>query len=64
MTVPFEKLAELCHRKRPTHVRKWCESLGIHYMLDADHRPWTTESKLNEAMERGRKTEPNFKWNP
>ena len=60
MTVPYQKLAEICNRKRPTHVKKWCEAKGILYSLDADGRPWTTETALHEALHRGRKTRPNY----
>jgi len=60
MTVPFEQLAAFCHRKRPTQVQKWLESKGILYFLDADGRPCTTEIALNEALQRGRRTRPNF----
>jgi Domain of unknown function (DUF4224) len=60
MTIPFEQLADFCHRKRPTQVRRWLESKGILYFLDADERPCTTEAALNEALQRGRTTRPNF----
>ena len=58
--VPFADLAEFCGRSRPTSVRKWCESKGILYFLDADGKPCTTEAALNEALHRGRKARPNF----
>ena len=58
--VPFDRLAEFCNRKRPTQVKKWCESKGILYFLDADNRPCTTDAALNEALQRGRRTRPNF----
>ena len=60
VSVPFNQLAELANRKRPSAVKKWCQNLGISYSLDADGRPWTTSEKLNAAIERGRKTEPDF----
>lgn len=60
MTVSFQQLSEFCNRKRPTQVKKWCESKGILYFLDADSRPCTTETALNEALQRGRRTKPNF----
>ena len=58
--IPFTQLAEFVGRKRPTQVRKWCESKGILYFLDADGKPCTTEAALNEALQRGRSTRPNF----
>lgn len=58
--IPFDDLARLSNRTRPSAVRKWLQRQGIAYMLDADNRPITTERALNEAMAGGRKTVPNW----
>ena len=56
--VPFADLCELSARTQTTAVKKWLQAKGILYFLNADGRPCTTEHALNEALYRGRKTEP------
>ena len=58
--VPFADLFELSARTRPSAVKKWVQSKGILYFLDADGRPCTTTRALNDALMKGRKTEPNW----
>lgn len=60
-TTSFRELQELVGRKRPTFVKQWLEKHGILYWLNADNEPVTTTKALNDALMRGRKTEP--KWN-
>lgn len=56
----FEDLCRLVGRKRPTLVKKWLQNNGILYWLNADGKPVTTGKALNDALLRGRKTEPNW----
>ena len=60
-TVSFRDLQELVGRKRPTVVRRWLESQGILYWMNADKEPVTTTKALNDALMKGRRTEP--RWN-
>lgn len=60
MVADFPTLCRLSGRKRPTAVRKWLQERGISYMLNANREPVTTEKALNDALLRGRKTEPNW----
>lgn len=60
MPIPFEKLAKVAGRQRPSAVRRWCEQHGIFWIPDADGRPTTSEAAYNEALKRGRGTRPNF----
>lgn len=60
MIADFTDLQRLSGRERPAAVKKWLQSQGISYMLNADGQPVTTEKALNEALLRGRKTEPNW----
>lgn len=60
MIADFADLQRLSGRERPAAVKKWLQSQGISYMLNADGHPVTTEKALNEALLRGRKTEPNW----
>lgn len=56
----FQDLCRLSGRERPSAVKKWLQGRGVSYMLDADGRPVTTERALNDALLRGRKTQPNW----
>jgi hypothetical protein len=56
----FPDLQRLSGRHKPSAVKKWLQGRGISYMLDADGRPVTTDKALNDALARGRKTEPNW----
>ncbi|MEM8815830.1 MAG: DUF4224 domain-containing protein [Pseudomonadota bacterium] len=60
-TASFTDLQEFVGRKRPTLVKRWLEAHGILYWLNADNEPVTTTKALNDALMKGRKTEPN--WN-
>lgn len=60
MIANFEQLQEMSNRQRPSAVKRWLDSRGIPYELDADGRPVTTESILTKVILRGRKTEPDF----
>ena len=60
MIADFIDLQRLSGRLRPGAVKKWLQRQGIVFMLDADGKPVTTEKALNEALLRGRKTEPNW----
>ncbi|MEX2260095.1 MAG: DUF4224 domain-containing protein [Woeseia sp.] len=62
--VDFPMLCRLSGRERPSAVCKWLQQQGIAYMLNADGKPVTTERALNEALLRGRKTEPNWPASP
>lgn len=59
-TVPYEDLQKFVGRKRRAQVQKWLESKGVLYFHDADGNPCTTDAALNEAMQRGRRTRPNY----
>ena len=61
MVVDFADLQRLSSRHKPTAVKKWLQSKGILYWLNADNQPVTTERALNDALMKGRKTEPI--WN-
>jgi hypothetical protein len=60
MSVTFEELQRLSGRVKPSAVKKWLQSQRVAYMLNADREPVTTEKALNDALTRGRKTEPNW----
>lgn len=60
MIADFEDLCRLSGRQRPSAVKRWLQARGILYWLNADDRPVTTEKALNDALLKGRKTEPNF----
>ena len=56
----FDDLCRLSGRTQPTAVKKWLQSKGILYWLNADNKPVTTEKALNETLMKGRKTRPDF----
>ena len=58
--VSFKQLSEFLARKRPTHLKKPLESTGVLYFLEADGNPCTTEQALNDALFRGRRTQPSW----
>ena len=60
-TVSFSELQDFVGRKRPTVVKRWLEAHGILYWTNADNEPVTTTKALNDALMKGRKTEP--RWN-
>lgn len=60
MIADFSDLQRLSGRERPAAVKKWLQQRGISYILNADGKPVTTEKALNEALLRGRKTEPHW----
>lgn len=62
VVVDFDELRRLVGREKPTAVKKWLQSKGILYWLNAKNQPVTTSTALNDALMKGRKTEPN--WNP
>lgn len=60
MIADFQDLCRLSGRERPSAVKKWLQENGILYWMNADHKPVTTEKALNQALLKGRKTEPNW----
>lgn len=60
MIADFDDLRRLSGRNRPSAVKKWLQRQGVSYMLNANGQPVTTEKALNDALLRGRKTEPNW----
>lgn len=60
MIADFDQLKRLSGRARPTAVRKWLQKQGILYWVNANNEPVTTEKALNEALLRGRRTQPNW----
>jgi hypothetical protein len=58
--IPFEELAKLANRTKPSAVKRWCEQRGILWMPDADGRPTTSDVAYTEALHRGRQTRPNY----
>lgn len=56
----FEDLRRLSGRARPAAVKKWLQDKGILYFLNAKNQPVTTQQALNDALMRGRKTQPNW----
>jgi hypothetical protein len=58
--IPFDELAKLANRTKPSAVKRWCEQHGILWMPDADGRPTTSEIAYNEALHRGRRSRPNY----
>lgn len=60
MLIPFDELARIANRSKPSAVKRWCQQRGIPWMPDADGRPTTSENAYNEALMRGRPTRPNY----
>lgn len=58
--IPFEELARIANRTKPSAVKRWCQQRGISWMPDADGRPTTSEYAYNEALMRDRPTRPNY----
>ena len=60
MLIPFDELAKIANRTKPSAVKRWCQLRGILWMPDADGRPTTSETAYNEALQRGSSTRPNY----
>lgn len=60
MIIDFADLQRLSGREKPTAVKRWLQNQRINFMLNADGNPVTTEKALNDALLRGRKSEPNW----
>jgi hypothetical protein len=60
MVIPFEQLAKLANRKKPSAVKRWCQERGILWLPDADGRPTTSEIAYNEALQRSRGSRPKY----
>jgi hypothetical protein len=58
--IPFDELARMANRTKPSAVKRWCQRQGIPWMPDADGRPTTSEIAYNEALMRGRPTRPKY----
>ena len=60
MLIPFDELAKIANRTKPSAVKRWCQLRGILCMPDAEGRPTTSETAYNEELQRGSYTRPNY----
>lgn len=51
MIADFNELCRLSARTKPSAVKRWLQSKGILYWINADNQPVTTEKALNEALQ-------------
>jgi len=50
VVIDFPQLSEWCGYKRRADVAKWLRKNGIHFWLDIDGGPVTTQNALDRAL--------------
>ncbi|MEM1145734.1 MAG: DUF4224 domain-containing protein [Pseudomonadota bacterium] len=59
-TIFFSELQQISGRRQRAAVMRYLKNNGISFMLDADGKPWTTEKRLEDSLDAGRRTGPNW----